>query len=102
MIQRPPRSTLFPYTTLFRSTKSWANLAGLLFLFLLIAQFIAYFDFSNIAQVSAVALGDVLETLDLGDGWLPLGVLVRSEEPTSVIQSLPYIVCRLLLLNTTS
>ena len=32
-------------------TKSWASLASLLFLFLLIAQFIAYFDFSNIAQV---------------------------------------------------
>ena len=32
-------------------TKSWAGLASLLFLFLLIAQFIAYFNFSNIAQV---------------------------------------------------
>ena len=33
-------------------TKSWAGLASLLFLFLLIAQFIAYFSFSNMAQVS--------------------------------------------------
>ena len=32
-------------------TKSWAGLAGLLFLFLLIAQFIAYFNFSNMAEV---------------------------------------------------
>ena len=39
-------------------TKSWASLASLLFLFLLIAQFIAYFDFSNIAQVVAIWLGD--------------------------------------------
>ncbi len=31
-------------------TKSWASLASLLFLFLLIAQFIAYFNFSNIAR----------------------------------------------------
>lgn len=57
-------------------TRSWASLASLLFLFLLIAQFIAYFDYSNIAQVVAVSLGDVLEELDLGDLWLLLGVMV--------------------------
>jgi aminobenzoyl-glutamate transport protein len=57
-------------------TKSWASLASLLFLFLLIAQFIAYFDFSNMAQVAAVWLGDILEELDVGDLWLLLGVLV--------------------------
>jgi aminobenzoyl-glutamate transport protein len=45
-------------------TKSWASLASMLFLFLLIAQFIAYFDFSNIAQVTAIALGDFLEELN--------------------------------------
>jgi aminobenzoyl-glutamate transport protein len=56
--------------------KSWASLASLLFLFLLIAQFIAYFDFSNMAQVAAVWLGDILEDLDLGDLWLLLGVMV--------------------------
>jgi aminobenzoyl-glutamate transport protein len=56
--------------------KSWANLAGLIFLFMLIAQFIAYFDFSNMAQVAAVWLGDILEELDLGDLFLLLGVLV--------------------------
>jgi aminobenzoyl-glutamate transport protein len=55
--------------------KSWASLVGLIFLFLLIAQFIAYFDFSNMAQVAAVSLGDILEELDLGDLWLLLGVL---------------------------
>ncbi len=57
-------------------TKSWASLASLLFLFLLIAQFIAYFDFSNMAQVAAVWLGDILEELDLGDLWLLLGVVI--------------------------
>ena len=36
-------------------TKSWAGLASLLFLFLLIAQFIAYFNYSNMAQVAAVS-----------------------------------------------
>ena len=57
-------------------TKSWASLASLIFLFLLIAQFIAYFDFSNMAQVAAVWLGDILEELDLGDLWLLLGILI--------------------------
>jgi aminobenzoyl-glutamate transport protein len=57
-------------------TKSWAGLAGLLFLFLLIAQFIAYFDFSNMAQVAAVHLGDVLEDMNVGAVWLLLGFIV--------------------------
>ena len=42
-------------------TKSWAGLAGLLFLFLLIAQFIAYFSYSNIPTVAAASLGDWLD-----------------------------------------
>ena len=54
-------------------TKAWASLASLIFPFLLIAQFIAYFDFSNMAQVAAVWLGDILEELDLGDLWLLIG-----------------------------
>jgi aminobenzoyl-glutamate transport protein len=57
-------------------TKSWAGLASLLFLFLLIAQFIAYFNFSNIAEVVAVKLGDVLEELNIGAVWLLIGVIV--------------------------
>jgi aminobenzoyl-glutamate transport protein len=54
-------------------TKSWAGLAGLLFLFLLIAQFIAYFAYSNMAQVAAVKLGDWLEEADIGAVWLLIG-----------------------------
>jgi aminobenzoyl-glutamate transport protein len=57
-------------------TKSWAGLASLLFLFLLIAQFIAYFNFSNIAQVAAVQLGDVLEQMDIGAVWLLIGFIL--------------------------
>jgi aminobenzoyl-glutamate transport protein len=56
--------------------KSWAGLAGLLFLFLLIAQFIAYFDYSNMAQVAAAHLGDLLEKADIGAVWLLLGFIV--------------------------
>jgi aminobenzoyl-glutamate transport protein len=54
-------------------TKSWAGLAGLLLLFLLIAQFIAYFSYSNIPTVAAVKLGDWLESADIGAVWLLLG-----------------------------
>jgi aminobenzoyl-glutamate transport protein len=57
-------------------TKSWAGMASLLFLFLLIAQFIAYFNFTNIAQVLAVQLGDILEDLDIGTVWLLIGVII--------------------------
>lgn len=56
-------------------TKGWASLASLLFLFLLIAQFIAYFDYSNIARVTAIALGDVLEHADLSHVLLLIGVI---------------------------
>jgi aminobenzoyl-glutamate transport protein len=57
-------------------TKSWAGLASLLFLFLLIAQFIAYFSFSNMAQVAAVELGDLLESADIGAVWLLIGFIL--------------------------
>src|SRR3712207_8724748 len=74
MIRRPPRSTLFPYTTLFRSEALLRE---------------------------ALALGQrhgdgVLECE--AKGWLGL-VLVeqRSEEHTSELQSRQYLVCRLLL-----
>jgi aminobenzoyl-glutamate transport protein len=53
-------------------TKSWASLAGLLLLFLLIAQFIAYFNYSQMPQVAAVKLGDLIERVDIGAGWLLL------------------------------
>jgi aminobenzoyl-glutamate transport protein len=57
-------------------TKSWASLASLLFLFLLIAQFIAYFNFTNIAEVLAVKLGDVLERMNIGAVWLLIGLII--------------------------
>src|SRR2546425_7934037 len=84
MIRRPPRSTLFPYTTLFRSRpaarEQLEQLAG---------------------QVGVPLLGT-------GDGGRGTGIpdLVRaavreaekrSEEHTSELQSLAYLVCRLLL-----
>jgi aminobenzoyl-glutamate transport protein len=53
-------------------TKSWAGMAGLLFLFLLIAQFIAYFNYSQIPQIAAVKLGDLVERSNIGEVGLLL------------------------------
>src|SRR5205823_11854443 len=62
MIRRPPRSTLFPYTTLFRSC----------------CRLVVRFD-------------------DLVKLWNAHKRIIRSEEHTSELQSLAYLVCRLLL-----
>src|SRR2546425_4727519 len=72
MIRRPPRSTLFPYTTLFRSKlarKRWARTAT---------------DLSSPATFTAFFASSRAEEK-------------RSEEHTSELQSLAYLVCRLLL-----
>src|SRR5687767_15381971 len=72
MIRRPPRSTLFPYTTLFRSN----NIRG-----------------DNARD------GNGNETETCEDCFLPTteGGPIRSEEHTSELQSLAYLVCSLLL-----
>src|SRR2546423_11947404 len=74
MIRRPPRSTLFPYTTLFRSAH---NLGGRL------AH--EHGDFERADRL----LEDDYRRLTRPDA--------RSEEHTSELQSLAYLVCRLLL-----
>lgn len=51
-------------------TKTFAGLAGLIFMMLIIAQFIAYFNHSNIATVVAIQLGDVLKNAHIGGLWL--------------------------------
>ncbi|MEZ0070225.1 para-aminobenzoyl-glutamate transporter family [Streptacidiphilus sp. MAP12-20] len=51
-------------------TKTFSGLAGLIFLLLIIAQFIAYFNYSNIATVAAVKLADQLESANIGAIWL--------------------------------
>ena len=56
-------------------TKTYAGLADLLFLFLIISQFIAYFNYSNMATVAAVKMGDVLEHANVGSIWLLLAFM---------------------------
>src|SRR3712207_6973813 len=87
MIRRPPRSTLFPYTTLFRSTYSLGG-AGTVG--------------ENIASSPRVCDGCCVGQEGAGEGPCDRGssrtpALVRSEEHTSELQSRQYLVCRLLL-----
>ena len=57
-------------------TKTFAGLGGLLFLFLIISQFVAYFNYSNLSTIVGVNMADVLEKLSVGPVWLLLGFVV--------------------------
>src|SRR5947209_15125702 len=70
MIRRPPRSTLFPYTTLFRSLRGSPPSSG---------------------RKTYLGLGENTPPTATAGGF------VRSEEHTSELQSRQYLVCRLLL-----
>ncbi len=56
--------------------KTFASLASLVFLLLLISQFIAYFNFSNMPTIAAVGMADVLERADVGALWLLIGFIL--------------------------
>src|SRR3712207_8713382 len=82
MIRRPPESTLFPYTTLFRSLEFLAPLAG---------------RDAAVARVNAlVHRAEDDRSISRADDLARIA-RVRSEEHTSELQSRQYIVCRLLL-----
>src|SRR3712207_8685512 len=81
MIRRPPRSTLFPYTTLFRSRAvergiNWVDTA-------------AVYGLGHSEELVARALKGLSES--------ERPYVFRSEEHTSELQSRQYLVCRLLL-----
>src|SRR3712207_8792277 len=96
MIRRPPRSTLFPYTTLFRSGVD--RRVGLddgegdrrALAVLLVLRLVA--ELPEVERRRAVGLAAVRVLLRRGGG--------RSEEHTSELQSRQYLVCRLLLEKT--
>src|SRR3712207_8831461 len=86
MIRRPPRSTLFPYTTLFRSTLADVERVA-----------VHYLDLARMVTLIVGdhdRIGSSLTSLNLGD---PMLLETRSEEHTSELQSRQYLVCRLLL-----
>src|SRR3989441_7360217 len=89
MIRRPPRSTLFPYTTLFRSAPA-------------VLVYVLATDPRALLRprvlVAAALLAAVATSVNL---FMPIRAhfdpYLRSEEHTSELQSLAYLVCRLLL-----
>src|SRR2546430_9167446 len=91
MIRRPPRSTLFPYTTLFRSSTQVGaiNTSG-----------IAVIDATQLAALSPTQVRGLTATqIPQFQSSLIFGTsqLLRSEEHTSELQSQSNLVCRLLL-----
>src|SRR3712207_8873660 len=87
MIRRPPRSTLFPYTTLFRSDDDVGQGLPGLALVVVVEDVVAPLDLRVVAvDVAHAPLRELLVAL-----------LHRSEEHTSELQSRQYLVCRLLL-----
>src|SRR3712207_6900951 len=88
MIRRPPRSTLFPYTTLFRSDDD-------------LREVVAYAAERFVTVVPEIDMPGHMQAAiaaypQLGNGFSG-GVRTRSEEHTSELQSRQYLVCRLLL-----
>src|SRR5438876_7828070 len=76
MIRRPPRSTLFPYTTLFRSVQIGTNVINIG------DRAFEYCSLTNVTIPNSVT---------------SIGAYTRSEEHTSELQSPVHLVCRLLL-----
>src|SRR3712207_6894283 len=84
MIRRPPRSTLFPYTTLFRSNAR-ANGESVVC------------SRTNAQSICSRTARDISSTLEKSGSCSVSARSFRSEEHTSELQSRQYLVCRLLL-----
>src|SRR2546423_11191807 len=97
MIRRPPRSTLFPYTTLFRSAipvPAGPDFQGQL------SGLILEIDINGMPTYKAIELSPKVNVASIKEpkgGKKVTEEDFRSEEHTSELQSLAYLVCRLLL-----
>src|SRR3712207_8428841 len=102
MIRRPPRSTLFPYTTLFRSARQVKEAAGLPTMAVgLITEPEQAEEIIARGDADAVSLARAM-LYDPRWPWHAAARLgARSEEHTSELQSRQYSVCRLLLEKNT-
>src|SRR3712207_7458556 len=94
MIRRPPRSTLFPYTTLFRSSIVDFNRGGTP-----LVEIVTEPDLRSPAAAAEFGrlLQATLRRMGVSDVNMEEGSLRRSEEHTFELQSRQYLVCRLLL-----
>src|SRR3989441_5051170 len=87
MIRRPPRSTLFPYTTLFRSVRIGVELPDCGVGESTVRRYVR----AHKQQLGLLGSGEIFVPQSYQPG------VERSEEHTSELQSLAYLVCRLLL-----
>src|SRR3712207_6902373 len=95
MIRRPPRSALFPYTTLFRSGSA------------VLAALVLFAAFVEELREEAAVEGASVVSFNISQPEALIGLIIggmmvylfaaRSEEHTSELQSRQYLVCRLLL-----
>src|SRR5205814_6815333 len=102
LMRRSPCSTLFPYTTLFRSVafgwRVWQR--GRLFRWSERLRIWSMTDVVVIAGVIAYIRADISADVEVRVGawcYVAVALLTRSEEHTSELQSLRHLVCRLLL-----
>ena len=56
--------------------KSIASLSGLIFLLLIISQFLAYFNYTNMAPLAAISLANILQQANLDAVWLMIGFVI--------------------------
>src|SRR5437016_9382827 len=95
MIRRPPRSTLFPYTTLFRSKEATAHESQQDY-----SRAMALLDQAEATlgpEPNVAKQAWWQEWIDVQNGRFMVHYWTRSEEHTSELQSLTNLVCRLLL-----
>src|SRR5258708_28243447 len=85
MIRRPPRSTLFPYTTLFRSVQAFTTTQ------------IGELTSTQVGVLTSSEFGALTTTEIQAFTTTQANALTRSEEHTSELQSPDHLVCRLLL-----
>src|SRR3712207_7573651 len=91
MIRRPPRSTLFPYTTLFRSVN---NAFRNPFISFMVAFAVMASGITSACTLTLAFSGDYLAQF-ITVPVLGAALVFRSEEHTSELQSRQYLVCRL-------
>src|SRR2546430_12517768 len=99
MIRRPPRSTLFPYTTLFRSVAGWAKHV-ILYEYASLDGFNRDYEAANSKSPLGVGGHSIVPYLVHAPSGPNSALRLRSEEHTSELQSQSNLGCRLLLEKT--